>query len=169
MTHPMVDQLRFTRREFMRGVANLSDADARKRVQPMNCISWNIGHLAWQEQRYFLYRGLGQILLPAVQEQFAYGAPGSTPSLDEVLAAWGKITAAVDPWLQELTSEKLAQLYVVDGKQGGTTYGNLLQRTIYHYWYHNGENMAIRQSLGHKDLAEFVGDIDAEAPYRPEI
>jgi hypothetical protein len=169
MTHPMVDQLRFTRREFMRGVNGVSDADARQRIMPMNCISWNIGHLAWQEQRYFLYRGLGQILLPEVQEQFKYGAPGITPPLDAVLDAWRKITAAVDPWLDGLTAHKLTEYFVVDGKPGPATYGNLLQRTIYHYWYHNGENQAIRQSLGHAGLYEFVGDIDSEAPYRPEL
>jgi hypothetical protein len=44
-------QLRFTRREFQRGLAGVSDADARRRIEPMNCISWNTGHLAWQEQR----------------------------------------------------------------------------------------------------------------------
>ena len=169
MAHPLVDQLRFTRSEFMRGVARLSDTDARKRILPMNCISWNIGHLAWQEQRYFLHYGLGRILLPAVQEQFAYGAPACTPALDEVVDAWEKITAAADPWLEGLSSQKLAQQYVVNGVPGRTTYGNLLQRTIYHYWYHTGENMAIRQSLGHQNMAEFVGDIDAEAPYRFEI
>jgi len=32
----------------------------------------------------------------------------------------------------------------------------------------HGEDMAIRQSLGHTGLPEFVGDIDGEAPYRPE-
>lgn len=167
MTHPMVEQLRFTRDEFMRGVANLSDADARRRLLPMNCISWNIGHLAWQEQRYFLYRGMGQVLLPWVQEQFAYGAAGSTPPLAEVLDAWGQITAAADPWLDELAPAKLSQLYTVDGKPGGTTYGNLLQRTIYHYWYHTGENAAIRQTLGHTNLPQFVGDVEELAPYRP--
>jgi hypothetical protein len=28
--------------------------------------------------------------------------------------------------------------------------------------------MAIRQMLGHKRLPQFVGNIDDEAPYRPE-
>jgi hypothetical protein len=37
---------------------------------------------------------------------------------------------------------------------------------IYHYWYHIGESMAIRQMLGHGDLADFVGDLDNEGPYR---
>lgn len=54
------------------------------------------------------------------------------------------------------------------GKLLGTTYGNLLQRVIYHTWYHTGENQAIRQLLGHERLPSFVGDIDGQAPYRPE-
>jgi hypothetical protein len=32
---------------------------------------------------------------------------------------------------------------------------------------HCGENMAIRQRLGHRLLPQFVGNIDDEAPYRP--
>ena len=51
----------------------------------------------------------------------------------------------------------------------GVLRGSLLQRTIYHYWYHTGENAAIRQNLGHTGLPDFVGDIDTEAPYRPEL
>jgi hypothetical protein len=47
-------------------------------------------------------------------------------------------------------------------------YGNLLQRVIYHYWYHTGENMAIRQLLGHGRLPQFVGAIDTKAPYQPQ-
>jgi hypothetical protein len=168
MTHPLVLQLRFTRNEFRRGLAGLSEAEAVKRVMPMNCISWNVGHLAWQEQRYFLFYAQGQLLMPEVNKQFAYGAPASTPSLSEVLAAWNTITQATDPWLDAVTSEKLLQHVVRDGKTTSYIFGSLLQRMIYHYWYHTGENLAIRQMLGHKDLPEFVGDIDSEAPYRPE-
>src|SRR5262245_36748799 len=32
-------------------------------------------------------------------EQFAYGAPATTPALDEVWTAWRTITEAADPWL----------------------------------------------------------------------
>jgi hypothetical protein len=39
---------------------------------------------------------------------------------------------------------------------------------IYHYFYHIGEIMAIRQLLGHTNLPEFIGDLDRAAPYRPE-
>ena len=167
MPHPLVLQLRFTRSEFQRALAGVTDEDARRRIMPMNCISWNIGHLAWQEQRYWLFRAQGQMLLPHINEQFANGAPASVPSLDEAWDAWHAITKAVDPWLDAATTDTLLQPVIVDGKPIGTNFANLLQRVIYHYWYHTGENMAIRQQLGHKRLPDFVGNIDDEAPYRP--
>ena len=98
----------------------------------------------------------------------AYRAPASTPAVDEVWSAWHAITEAADPWLDTLTAEKLQEHVIRDGKPSRYIWGSLLQRVIYHYWYHTGENAAIRQSLGHTDLPEFVGDIDNEAPYRPE-
>lgn len=166
--HPLVLQLRFTRSEFMRAIKRVSDDDARVRIAPMNCISWNVGHLAWQEQRYFVTLAQGKTPLPDIETRFASGGPASTPQLDEVLAAWRAITAAADPWLDTLTSQSLLERAIRQGKPVARSHGNLLQRTIYHYWYHTGENLAIRQMLGHKRLPQFVGGIDEEAPYRPE-
>jgi len=170
MPHPHVLQLRFTRSEFQRGIAGLTDDDARRRFLPMNCISWNIGHLAWQEQRYWLYRGQDRMLVPHLNELVAHGGPASTPPLDEMWSAWRTITAAADPWLDRLTTADLLESreFVIDGERVEFTFGNLMQRVIYHYWYHTGENLAIRQMLGHTDLPEFVGNIDDEAPYHPE-
>ena len=169
MPHPLVSQLRFTRTEFLRSIKGVSDEDARKRLMPMNSISWNVGHLAWQEQRYCLIFGQGKMLLPDINEQFAYGCDASTPPLKEVVAAWKKITAATDPWLDSLTTDSLQQFATVDGRKTSRMFGNLLQRMIYHYWYHTGENMSIRQMLGHKKLVQFVGNIDRQAPFRPDI
>ena len=166
--HPLVSQLRFTRAEFERGVRGVSAADARVRLGPMNSLGWNVGHLAWQEQRYFLTRAQGTTPYPDIQERFANGAPGSTPELEEVLAAWRSITAQADPWLDALTTERLLEHPVSRGRPIAVTFGNLVQRIIYHYWYHTGENQAIRQQLGHARLPQFVGNIDDEAPYRPE-
>ena len=170
MPHPLVRQLRFTRAEFQRALAGLSEEDAQRRMAPMNCISWNVGHLAWQEQEYFLWGVDGRILLPHIRERFAVGSPGSAPSLREVQAAWQTITAAADPWLLSLTTQDLAreQWVTLDESDIGFTFGSLMQRVIYHYWYHTGENMAIRQMLGHTNLPQFVGDIESEAPYLPE-
>ena len=67
-----------------------------------------------------------------------------------------------------MTSAKLLEEPSSRGKPIGTTFGNLLQRVIYHYWYHTGENRRSASQLGHARLPQFVGNIDDEAPYRPE-
>jgi hypothetical protein len=170
MPHPLVLQLRFARSEFKRGLEGVTDAEASRRFMPMNSISWNVGHLAWQEQRYWLQRGQERLLLPHISEQFAYGAPASTPALSEVWQAWEAIVAAADPWLDTLTTAQLHEQHqiTVRGDTFVLTFGSLMLRTTYHYWYHNGENLAIRQMLGHTGLPDFVGNIDEEAPYTPE-
>lgn len=169
IVHPLVLQLRFARSEFKRGLKGLSEQEASKRLLPMNSISWNVGHLAWQEQRYFLFYGQGQMPFPELQELYAYHAPASTPSLRAMLSIWKDVTQAADPWLDSLTSEKLHTPFLLEsGKPSTRIFGSLLLRTIYHYWYHNGENLAIRQMLGHTNLPEFVGNIDRQAAYTPE-
>ena len=164
MPHPLVTQLRFARSEFQRGLDGMTDEDAGKRLMPMNSISWMIGHLAWQEQRYWLWRAQDKILLPDINERYAYGQPGSTPPLAQVWEAWRTITDAAAHWLDTLTTEKLQQPIQKDLP----LIGSLLRRTTYHYWYHLGEAMAARQMLGNPDLQDFVGDIDSLAPYQPE-
>lgn len=163
MTHPLVIQLRFARSEFVRGLTGLSDDDARQRMLPMNSISWMVGHLAWQEQRYWLTRAQGKLLFPELNELLAYGKPATTPSLEEMWDAWRTVTAAGDGWLDALDTESIQRPLV----EGMGSIGTFMLRTIYHYWYHLGEAMAVRQMLGHTGLSDFVGDIDSLAPYRP--
>ncbi len=162
MPHPLVEQLRFTRSEFVRGLEGVSPAAAIQRLGPINCISWMIGHLAWQEQRYWLDFAQGTVLLPALNEQLAYGMPATTPPLDEMWDAWRRVTVAVDPWLDALTAQRVAEP-LAPGRANAGTY---LLRNIYHYWYHLGEAQAVRQMQGESGLPDFVGDIDGQAPYR---
>jgi uncharacterized damage-inducible protein DinB len=167
--HPLVRQLRFTRGEFLRAIRGLSEEDAQRRFEPMNCISWNVGHLAWQEQTYFVTYAQRRTPLPEVERLFASGGPASTPSLAETVAAWRTIGSEADAWLDTVTVDALlAHFRKADGQPGQRTYGSLLQRVIYHYWYHLGENMAIRQLMGHARLPQFVGNIDEQAPYVPD-
>lgn len=168
MTHPLVDQVRFARSELQRALAGLTDDEARRRFLSMNCISWTIGHLAWQEQRYWLTIAQDIKLNPALNAEFGYGKPASTPPLEEMLQTWHTITTATDAWLDAATTERLAEQFTVPGWGVTTSYGSLMLRLIGHYWYHIGEIMATRQLLGHTDLPDFVGDLDNKAPYRPE-
>ena len=67
-----------------------------------------------------------------------------------------------------MTTATLLERVNHPGVRGEIGYGNLLLRTIYHYWFHSGETAAIRQQLGHTNLPDFVGELDEVAPCRPE-
>ena len=169
MAHPLIDQFRFTRNEWLRGLAGVSEEDAVHHFGPMNCISWTVGHLAWHEHRYWLELAQGKMLFPELNEVYAYGAPMSTPSFTEMLGIWHKVTKTADPYLDALTSERLFKEELLrNGQSVGQSVGSALRRVTYHYWYHIGEIQAIRQMLGQANLPEYVGDIEIEAPYRPE-
>lgn len=169
MSHPLVDQLRFVRSEWPRALEGVAEEDALKRLGPMNSIGWIVGHLAWQEHRYWLYRAQGRVLHPELDGLVGFGAPASTPPLSEMMATWRAVTEASDPFLDAVTPEWLLKDPMTDRKPLGTNFGSLMLRVTYHYWFHIGEILAIRQMLGHTGLPDFVGNIDDEAPYRPEV
>lgn len=166
MIHPLVTQLRFARSEFVRCLAGISDEDARHRFLPMNCISWMIGHLATQEQFYWVYLAEGKIISPNLYELVGNGRPASTPPLADMWQAWQEITVAADGFLDTLTTGQLTEYLVQGETKARETTGTMLQRNIYHYWFHTGEAHAVRQQLGHLDLPQFVGSMET-AVYLP--
>jgi hypothetical protein len=168
MAHPRVEQLRFTRGEFRRALKGISDDDARRRLLPINSISWMIGHLTYHEYIYWVKRTQEQHPQTRFVTQFRWGKPASTPPLDEVWSAWHAITQAADAFLDTLTTEMLQTKPLINEKPFSHSYGSMLQRLTYHYWYHIGESQAVRQLLGHAQLPQFVGSIEVEAPYEPE-
>jgi uncharacterized damage-inducible protein DinB len=165
--HLLVSQLRFARSEFVRCLEGVSEEDAVRRIMPMNCLSWMVGHLANQEHRYWVIFAQGKNVATDLYELVGYGKPASTPPLADMWATWRKVTAEADKYLATLTPE-IMQLYMVrEGKPVDESIGTLLMRNIYHYWYHTGEASAVRQMLGHAKVPEFVGDMSAAA-YKPE-
>ena len=166
--HPLVNQLRFTRGEFVRCLKDVSPEDAVRRTMPMNCLSWIIGHLANQEQSYWVNFAQGKVIVPGLNDLVGFGKPASTPPLADMWAAWHAITEAADTYLDTLTTAKL-ETYFLDkgGKPRRESIGTMLLRNIYHYWYHTGEAHAIRDTLGHGTLPQFVGDM-SQGAYRAE-
>ncbi|MBI2763456.1 MAG: DinB family protein [Chloroflexi bacterium] len=163
MTHPLVEQLRFARSEFSRGLRGVPEADGYRRLEPMNSIGWIVAHMAWHEQRYWLTRLAGTTPVPSVNEIAPNGGPATTPSLRAMLGAWKAITTAADPHLDRLDEQTMSGS--LPGLPPRNT-GSAVLRVTYHYWFHTGELMAIRQLLHHPRRPDFVGDIDAQAPYR---
>jgi uncharacterized damage-inducible protein DinB len=133
----------------------------------MNSISWIIGHMANQEHRYWVMWPQGLNLVPDLYELVGTGKPATTPPLEEMWAAWNTVTQAADRYLDTLTISRLQEHLISRDKPVPEDVGTLLQRNIYHYWFHTGEAHAIRQVLGHTDLPQFVGEM-GRAPYTPE-
>lgn len=157
MTHSLVTQFQFTRSEFKRCLEGISAEDAVKRIEPMNSISWVVGHLANQEHFYWVRLAQGQNIVPELNDRVGTGKPASTPPLDEMWEVWHRVTQSADQYLETLTSEIMQTHFDFNGKTLSESIGTQLQRTLYHYWFHTGEAHAIRQQLGHAGLPEFVG------------
>jgi hypothetical protein len=168
MAHPLVDQLHFTRGEWLRALDRVPEADALKRLEPMNSIGWIVSHLAWHEQLSFLTRLQDVTPVPAANQHGVSGEPASTPPLPAALATWRAVVDTADPILDTLDTAALETWLPRTRVPQSRTVGSTVQRVTYHYWFHIGEIISIRQVLGHADVPEFVGDIDVEAPYRAE-
>jgi hypothetical protein len=108
MAHPAVTQLRFTRSEWIRGLKAVTPEEAARHIGPINPIAWMIGHLAWQEQLYFLERAQGLTPVPEVK-QFGFGKPLTVPPLDEAWQWWRAVTKAADPYLDTLKGSMLTR------------------------------------------------------------
>jgi hypothetical protein len=116
-----------------------------------------------------LQRPQNIVLFPTLNEIFAFGAPMSTPSSKEMMKTWHTVVKATEPYLDSLTTDLLLTDLPVNGQSVGQIRGTVMRRITYHYWYHLGEILAIRQMIGATGLPDFVGNIDTEAPYRPEL
>ncbi|HEX7587921.1 MAG TPA: DinB family protein [Anaerolineae bacterium] len=166
--HLLVAQLQFARSEFLRCLEGVTEEDGRRRVESMNSISWTVGHMANQENSYWVRVAQGKDAAPGLRELVGTGRPASTPSLDEMWRAWRVVTAEADPYLQALTPAVMETFFQRDGKPVDENVGTLLMRNIFHYWFHTGQVHAVRELLGHKDLPEFVGDMPAAFYHRED-
>jgi hypothetical protein len=87
--HLLVSQLRFARAEFVRCLQGVSAEDGIRCLEPMNGISWIVGHLASQESFCLVGIAQGERLAPSLHRLVGYGQSPSTPPLDEMWAVWG--------------------------------------------------------------------------------
>ena len=85
-----------------------------------------------------------------------------------MLDVWYSVTNETNDYLQTVIPELLQTHFVYKGQSRPESIGTMLYRNIYHYWFHTGEAHAVRQMLGHADLPQFVGNMQA-AVYKPEV
>ncbi|MEO0562904.1 MAG: DinB family protein, partial [Chloroflexota bacterium] len=148
MTHPLVTQLQFTRQRFREGFDGVDPEDAHQVIGETNSLSWIVGHLAVHELRVWVEIAQGRLVGDNVLVCEG-GQPKTVPNFEEMLSSWRLITTTADAYLDQLTQADMQTHFMWQGKQEAENIGTMLQRNIYHYWYHLGEAQAIRQSLGH--------------------
>jgi hypothetical protein len=154
--HQLVELQHLTRKEFLRGLQGVSDDDARRRIEPMNCISWIIGHLACQEHAFFVAWPQGRGREPEYAA-FAWGSPASQPSPEDVMTLWRTACEAADRCLHTANADSLRKPVIAPhAATERENLGTLIVRNIFHYWSHIGEISAIRQMLGHHRPPQFV-------------
>jgi hypothetical protein len=155
--HTLVDMLDISRKEFTRNLKGMTDEDARKRIEPMNCISWIIAHVANQHYGIYVTWAQGKEhdkrYLP-----YGFGSPASQPPLEEAMTLWNDACHEADVWLQTATEEDMKTLPVTTSPESENM-GALTVRCIFHTWCHLGEISSIRQVLGHKP-PQFVNMYD---------
>ena len=155
--HTLVHMYHLARKEFERNLKGLTDEDARKRIEPMNCISWIVAHVAHQQHVFFVAWPQGK-QTDRRYRPYGTGVPPSQPSLAEAISLWRDACKEADVWLNAATKDSLQRqglLTSSEQENGGT----LIARCIFHTWCHLGEISSIRQILGHQP-PEFVNMYD---------
>jgi len=152
--HHLVRYVQHTRRELRRAVEGMSIADLEHRVGGLNSVAWIVGHLARQEQTYWLTARDE----PAVADldAFGHGEPAAAADFETVYQAWQRVTATADVWLAGL--DEAALHTHVHGRSlfERENVGTLLTRVSGHYYLHIGQITAIRKLLGYP-VPPFVG------------
>ncbi|MEM7114315.1 MAG: ester cyclase [Chloroflexota bacterium] len=165
MTHPLVLQLQYAKQRWLAGHEGLSEEDAAKRLGEANSISWMVGHLGYFDQTVWCENVQNKTVTEAVNV-CGFGAPASTPSLQEMMTAWHEIQPVVNAFLETLTEDDVSTMLYYNGRPT-ENYGTMIRRQTWHYWYHLGEMQGIRQALGHKNLAQFVGRMTEDVQFAP--
>ncbi len=159
MKNHLVTQLDFVRDEFQRVMKGVTAEEGTKVLAPFNSLGYIVGHMAVHEHTMWILMGQQRKLYSGIGQRFGSGSDTSVPQWDEVWAIWHHVTQESDGYLATLTDASLDDYLVYKGEPIKESLGHTLLRVINHYWFHIGEAHGLRQALGHKNIPDFVGDI----------
>lgn len=156
--HHLVRYVQHVRRELRRALEGMTVADLERRVGGINSVAWMVGHLAWQEQSYWL-TSRGEPSPSSLDLQaFGFGRsrPEAMPAFEDLYEAWTSVTEATNGWLVSLGETELRSH--VEGRKlfEEENVGTLLTRVIGHYYFHIGQITAVRKLLDYP-VPTFVG------------
>ena len=160
MAHHLVRYVWHVRRELERVLDGISASDLNREVNGINSIAWMIGHLAMQEQSYWLLFRDEELIDKNLKVYGSKVEDGKDAS--ELIELWKTITERSNAWLETATASDLENTF----EKARENTGSLLTRVIGHYYFHIGQIATIRKMLGY-DVPGFVGSQEG-AYYTPE-
>ncbi len=147
--------------EFRRGLEGLTAEEALVRHPKadgtaMNAASWIVAHIAdhWANAQAFALGREAGILGPS--------RDGTAPPFEDALARLEAATSDLG-WIAAAGDVRMSRPH--EGRD--YTAGTFLMRAVMHTWFHCGEINAIRQLLGHPEIA-FVGPFDGKLAWVAE-
>lgn len=147
--------------EFRRGLEGLTAEEALVRHpkadgSSMNAVSWIVAHIAghWASAQAAALRRESELMNPA--------RDGSPPPYLDALARLEAATGDLG-WIAAAGDARMSRRLDDRDESAGT----FLMRAILHTWFHCGEVNAIRQLLGHPEIA-FVRPFEGMLEWLPE-
>jgi len=150
MAHHLVRYVWHVRRELERALDGISEEDLNKEVHGLNSIAWMIGHLANQEQAYWLLFRNEELIDKNLRHYNNKVEEGK--DFAELFELWKTITNRSNAWLETATTSDLENTF----EKAKENTGSLMTRVIGHYYFHIGQIATIRKLLGY-DVPGFVG------------
>ena len=113
----IIDQYKITNNQVLNYIDDITDEESKRIFEPLNCISWTLGHLARYNNLTFAARSRG-VEIPNEFKDFENGAPHSQKDLSYVKGLWIKTLKDTEKFLDGLNENDLVKILDNDSNAG---------------------------------------------------
>ena len=153
-------------RDLDRAVADLSPANAERRIGSASPISWTVAHSTHMVDSWLNVNFQAAEPHPFINgDAFRKGAAGDALDWHDVQLAVEEVRASARPYLESIGEEQLEQRLPYTGsieslRASGFSPRYAMMRIAAHHYFHAGEIVAARGTLGH-DVGDYPGVMKA--------
>ena len=153
-------------RDLDRATADLSAEDAERRIGSASPISWTVAHCTHMVDSWLNVNFQAAEPHPFINgDVFRKGATGEALDWQDVQLAVDEVRAAARPYLESIEHEALYERVPYTGsieklRESGFSPRYAMMRIAAHHYFHIGEIVAARGTLGH-DVGDYPGTMEA--------
>lgn len=166
MTTPLAGLVFEAWADLDRAVADLSPEDAERRIGKASPISWTVAHCTHMVDSWLNVNFQSAEPHPFIKgDAFRKGALGEALDWIAVQLAVEEVRAPARQYLESIGEEQLEQRLLYTGsiaslQESGFSPRYAMMRIAAHHYFHIGEIVAARGSLGH-DIGDYPGIMEA--------